>query len=184
MRAFFSLRSWPHKKIAQGLSAMYFGGLLLLLLLILVVDHGLLRVTGYGIYHVESDSMTPVLEVSDYVWVKQASLAELSPGDIIVFETKVQRTSVPVTEQVVVIHYFETVDNGSVLTYSEANKNEPETEKYDTWGTASSPYQVTEDDILGIYSRTLNLTAWGLGLFAGGVLLLIYKEMVSDPRKT
>ncbi|HML99918.1 MAG TPA: S26 family signal peptidase [Bacilli bacterium] len=146
------------KRIANTLYVGILSFVIFIFLLTTVVPNGLIKVFGVGYYRVTSPSMEPTIRVNDYVVVKKTKLENLTEGEIIVFETNAQLTGIPVTERVVVIHYFGYVDdNGHILTYSEEKKNyeADNPDKYDTWGTESTPYYVTEKDLVGVYSKLI-----------------------------
>lgn len=175
MTSLFKKFQFNHKKISKVLNFGFFSFLILFVLISFIFNHGLIRLTGYGVYRVESDSMEPVLNIQDVVLVKRVDVESLEPKDIIIFETNYQKTSVPITERVVVIHYFESFNNGNINTYSEENINDDESYTLDKWGTSSSPYDVSEDDLIGVFIQTINIYYWLVGLFTLGTLLIIYQ---------
>jgi len=168
-----------------------------IILLVAVVPHGLIQVFGVGFYRVGSDSMEPEIRVNDYIIAKRPKIDTLTDGDIIIFETNAQLTGAPITQKIVVIHYFGYIDDeGHILTYREANKDLPsdDSAKYDVWGTESTPYYVTADNIKGVYTGIIHsadfvdgcqnvfTSPWFYGtgivlLAAGGIVIyLTYKK--------
>jgi len=146
------------KRIANAIYVGILSFIVFIFLLTTVVPNGLIKVFGIGYYRVTSPSMEPSIRVNDYVVVKKTKIENLTEGEIIIFEANAQLTSIPVTERVVVIHYFGYIDDdGHILTYSEEKKNynADDPAKYDRWGTESTPYYVTEKDLVGVYSQLI-----------------------------
>jgi len=145
----------PWKIVWRSIYGTIIAFFIFLILLVAVVPHGLIQVFGVGFYRVGSDSMEPEIRVNDYIIAKRPNVNTLMDGDIIIFETNAQLTGAPITQKIVVIHYFGYIDSeGHVLTYREANKDLPSDDnaKYDVWGTESTPYYVTADNIKGVYT--------------------------------
>lgn len=174
MKSFFKGIKWNHSKLSLILNLLFFSLFMISFLGLILFNHAWVRLTGYGVYRVSSDSMEPVLNVSDFILVKQSKLSDLESGDIIVFETRYQQTSVPITERVVVIHYFAYEENQQIYTYSEMNKTDAGF-ILDEWGTTSSPYVVTETDLIGSYIRTFQMGPWLMGILSIGLSLIVYR---------
>ncbi len=128
-----------------------------------------MTVTGYGIYQVTSDSMEPILPVDSYLLVKKTTVEKLQLDDIILFETRKSIGNTLLTERVNVIHYFAGInESGTVQTYSEASTPN----EYDEWGTQTTPYFVTSDDIKGeLVTLVETRTLWMVGVAFVGVML-------------
>lgn len=152
-------------KLSRVIDAIFTSLAAFLLLIVIVnvtVPDGLISLFGVGFFRVTSPSMDPVLKVNDYVIARKAKVADLNEGDIIIFHTHAQLTGVPITENIIAIHYFGYVDeNDHILTYSEqhATLADDNPDKYDRWGTESTPYYVSEDDLIGKHTQTLHTAA-------------------------
>ncbi len=143
--------------------------LLVLIAANIAFPNGLTPIFGIGIYRIETASMEPVLMVNDYIVAEKVTVAELQADDIIVFKTKAQLTGAPITEEVIVIHYFGYVDiDGHIYTYRHDHYNYLESDplKYDTWGTETTPFFVTSDDLIGRHIKTIESASLINGLMS------------------
>ncbi len=193
------------KKLSRwvdGLFTSLAAFLLLIVILNLTVPDGLIRLVGVGFYRVTSPSMEPVLMVNDYVIAQKTDVEHLEKGDVIIFHTKAQLTSVPITEAIIAIHYFGYLDgDGHLWTYSEqhASLADDDPAKYDHWGTESTPYYVDENDLLGRCTKTLHTAQtlqgvsqvfqnpWTyvvLGVSVSGACALVYIHHRKKTKKT
>jgi signal peptidase I len=145
-------------KIFGAIGGLVLGFLFFVFLITLLVPNGMVKVFGVGIYRVQSSSMDPTIKVNDYVVAKRIKVEDLKSEDIIIFNTKKQMGSLEIVESVVVIHYFDCInEEGYILTYSEKSKDLPSTDenKFDSWGTPDNPYYVTAEDLIGRCSKVI-----------------------------
>ena len=151
------------KTVARKVMNLFFSVFTMLLFCLIIINlifpNGLLDVVGFGLYRVKTDSMEPTLMVNDFIVAQKVKVDDLQSDDIIIFETKVQLGPAPITQTIVVIHYFGYKDDaGYIYTYNQANfyieASDPL--KYDVWGTESTPYYVTSSDLIGRHRRTIH----------------------------
>jgi len=151
------------KTILIFFQSFYYSSIAFVVLLLItnfVLPTAVMNVFGYNFYRMSSSSMSPTIDTNDFIIVKKASINDIQPNDIIMFSTNAQLHSVPITERVIVVHYFGYIDeNHNIYTYKEENKalDDLNPDKYDVWGTETTPYFVQESDLLGKYISTINL---------------------------
>lgn len=155
----------------------------LVLLVIIVVFTFYVRVTGgtpsvfgYQIYRVSSDSMTPVLQISDIILVKKTDPAELTNGDIITYNgTQGQLAGKIITHKIV---EEPTIDENGVYHFQTQGIRE---------GATLDP-MITQDQLLGKYLCTIPfinyvynffLTPYGLLAFILILLITFGSELIS-----
>lgn len=190
-------------KIFGAVGGLALGFLMFVFLVTLLVPNGMVKIFGFGFYRVQSASMNPTIKVNDYVVARRVKAKDLKSEEIIIFNTKKQMGGLEMVESVVVVHYFDHInEEGHLLTYSEKNKDLASTDenKFDNWGTPENPYYVTEDDLIGrcskviessqslqsaldiIYSPYLYL-GLSLILVGGATGIILYKRIKREKKK-
>jgi len=172
------------KKIKNIIYYLLFVFFAFILALSIAIPNGILKVFGYGIYRVKTDSMEPFLNVGDYVIIKKYNGQSLEDKDIILFNTKAQLHTEGIIEETRIIHYYGYTDrNGNIYTYSKSkyDLDSDDMQKYDQWGSINDPFYPTSDDVLGIYTLTINKLVFFVVI--GTLIILILVAIYFGHRK-
>lgn len=121
---------------------------ILTILIIFAVLYGIINFippfSRYNTYIIQTNSMEPVIDVGDMVFIKDTEIKDLNAGEIIAFYTDINNDN----EDEVVVHYINQIitDENGTKTF----KTKPEiSDQIDSW-------TIEEDDIVGIYDFKIN----------------------------
>ncbi len=123
-------------------SMIIIGILLLYIVFQLFIPSMTVKVFGFKPYVVITESMEPVINVNDMVFVHRFNLEDAEVGDIISFNADIDYNGTPE----VVTHYIYSItdENGTTIIRTNRYFDEDTTPVPDTW-------LLTEDDVLGAY---------------------------------
>lgn len=140
---------------------------------------------GFSTYVVTTDSMVPVIDVNDFIVVKNTSHEELKVGYIITFRADVDYDGKPE----IVTHYLANIgtNNENETYYKTHAYGKDDVTKWDSW-------TLYDKDIIGEYSYTVPFLGYvasfvrsGYGIAAIGVnaaiIVAIYVVVYSDKKK-
>lgn len=120
------------------------GSIIIIFAILYIVFNFIPPFSEYNTYVIQTNSMEPVINVGDMVFIKDTEIDDLSGGDIIAFYVDINNDN----NDEVVVHYLNQIitDQNGTKTF----KTKPEiSDQIDSW-------TIEENDIVGIYEFKIN----------------------------